>query len=437
MPEIKLQPGQLRALFIAIPTAIVALAVIFVLVGHRTPPAMQMPPQKVILGQTEVRDITQTQEFVAVMEADNIVDLKARVSGFLVAKNFQDGDLVKSGQLLFQIEPDQYKALLDNAQANVLSAQARLVQASLDFDRITDLFHKKTSPKSDYDRSKADYEVAQAAVESAKAAQTQAQLNLDYASIKAPFDGQVSDTPYSEGSLLGPESGVLATVVSVDPILVTFGVSEKIISSAQPESMARHRTMADWQVRLRLGPDQYYDRVGKLTYVAPTVDPKTDTIKFKAKFENPDKLLRPGQILTAVVERTTPEKKLIVPKEAVLTDTDGSYVYVTAQAPANPEHPEAAPGLVAEIRRVTLENGDTLVTEYVVKDGLKAGEKFILKGLLSGGATLRPGAAVEVVSPDQAGAPAGAQAPAKDDQKAPAEGGRAASEPAAAEGASK
>lgn len=401
--------GKLITLFIAIPTLIVLLAVIFIMVGQKKPPPPVMPPQQVILGQVEARDITESREYVAIMESDNNVELKARVSGFLVAKDFEDGDQVKEGQLLFQIEPDQYQAVLDNAEANVLSAQAQFDRATLDFNRTTDLYHKKTSPKSDYDRAKADYEVNQAALLSAVASRTQARLNLQYAAIKAPFDGQISDTPYSVGSLLGPESGVLAAVVSADPILVTFGISDKIITDAQRKDMADQQTIDDWQVRLRLSSGKYYDQIGRFTYIAPTVDPQTDTLKFKAKFANPAKILRPNQIVTAVVERVKPERKLMVPKEAVLTDADGNFVYMPKEAPANPNQPKSPAGLVAEMRRVTLESGDTLVREYIIAEGLKEGESFILKGLMSGGATLRPGAPIKVVDPSTQ-----AQPPAED-----------------------
>lgn len=418
--------GKLIALFIAIPVLIVLLAGIFILVGQRQAPPMTMPPQQVILGQVEARDITESQEYVALMESDNIVELKARVSGFLVAKNFADGDQVKGNQLLFQIEPDQYQAVLDNAEASVLSAQAQFDRATLDFNRTADLYRKNTSPKSDFDKVKADYEVSQAALMSAIASRTQARLNLQYASIKAPFDGQISDTPYYVGSLLGPESGVLATVVSVDPILVTFGISDKIITDAQRQDMADQGTIDDWQVRLRLSSGNYYDQIGRFTYIAPTVDPQTDTLKFKAKFSNPAKVLRPNQIVTAVVERVHPQRKLVVPKEAVLTDTDGNFVYVPKEAPADPNNPNSQAGLVAEMRRVTLESGDSLVKEYIITEGLKEGESFILKGLMSGGATLRANAPIVVATPA-----ADNQAPQNQDSPAAGTEAKAPPEPQA------
>lgn len=386
---------------ILIPVMVVVLALIAVVAFEKRPEPQAMRPQPTVLGKVELREISKTWEYVAQMEADHIVDLKARVEGFLVAKNFSDGDMVWTGQVMFQIEPDQYQALLEEAEADVLSAQAQLDRATLDFNRITDLYNKKTSPKSDYDSTKATFEVAQASLMSAKASLAKARLNLDYAAIKAPFDGQISDTPYSVGSLLGPESGVLATVVSVDPILVTFGISDRIMTSTMNEEMGKQGQLSDWQVRLRLGPDLYYGQPGAFSYVAPMVDRQTDTIKFKAKFDNPDKVLRPGQIVTAVVERKKPERKLIIPKEAVLTDKDGNYVFVPKEVPGNADVPGSKPGQVAEMRRVKVEESG-LDKEYVVTEGLSDGDVFILKGLMSGGATLMPGAAIEIMAPDLA-----------------------------------
>jgi len=406
--------STLTALYILIPLVIVGLTVGFIFWGRQKPPQMAMPPQPVVLETVAARDITDSAEYVAVMESDNIVELKARVSGFLVAKNFEDGDMVAKGQVLFQIEPDQYQALLDSAEASVLSAQAQLDRATLDFTRITDLYRKNTSPKSDYDSSKAAYEVAQAAVMSAEAARAQAKLNLDYASIKAPFDGRISDTPYYVGSLLGPESGVLATVVSVDPILATFGVSDRVITAARRDNISNPSTVNDWQVRLRIGPDHWYDQIGAFAYIAPMVDPQTDTVKFKAKFKNADKYLRPGQIVTAVVERVRPQRRIVAPKEAVLTDTDGNFVYVPKEVPADPKVPGSQAGLVADMRRVTISGGE-LEKDYIIDEGLQEGEKIIRQGLMSGGATLRPGAAIQIASPDGQGRAPGA-GQAKDGQ---------------------
>jgi membrane fusion protein (multidrug efflux system) len=283
------------------------------------------------------------------------------------------------------------------AKAEVLSAKAQFDRATLDFNRINDLYRKNTSTKSDFDSSKAAYEVAAAQLESAQARATQARLNLDYASIKAPFDGRISDTPYSEGSLLGPESGVLATVVSTDPVLAVFGLP----SRAAAEIFQRDDSWygADWLARLKLAPDVYYPGAGRLVYLSPTVDAQTDTVKLKARFDNPDDVLRPGQIVTAVLESAQPRRRLLVPKAAVLTDPEGRYVLTVRE-------PQKGAGLVAERRPVVLDQGE-LDREYFIREGLEAGDKFIIKGLMSGGATLRPGTPVRLAPPEGGPGPAG------------------------------
>ena len=397
----------MKPLFVIIPLAIVALAAIFIGLGFlRGAPPMAMPPQAVILGQVTADNVNISREYVAQLEADNSVDLLARVSGFLVSKNFADGDLVKKGQLLFQIEPDQYQALVDTADAQLLSAQAQFYRATLEFNRITDLYNKRTSPKSDYDSSKAAYEMAKGAMMSAQAGLTEARLNLGYASIKAPFDGRISDTPFSEGSLLGPESGILAQVVSLDPILVTFGVSDKIITRVKGANAPTWQNADEWQVRLRLSNGEVYGHAGQLSYIAPLVDPQTDTVKFKAKFANPDNTLSPNQIVTAIVEKIHPDKRLMIPKEAVLTDTDGNFVYM----PKEVDDGAGGKKLTADMRRITLDS--ELDKNYIIKEGLAEGDKFILKGLLSGGATLTPGATIQI-----------APAPGADGQKPQPENG--------------
>ena len=393
--------------FVLIPAGIVALALVTILAGRRQPPPFNMPPQTVVLGEVRAMSLAESSEFVAQMEADLSVDLKARVSGFLRRRNFSAGDPVVKDQVLFQIEPDQYQALLDMAQAEVISAQAQYDRATLDFNRIRDLFQKNTSTKSDFDTAKAVFEVAEAQVLIARARQIQAQLNLDYATIRAPFTGRISDTPYSEGSLLGPESGILATVVSTDPILAVFGLSSRLLTASG--ILGETSGPGDWQVRLRLAPETFYPQIGRLAYMAPTVDPQTDTVKFKASFNNPEGLLRPGQIVTAILESARPRIRLAVPKEAVLTDAEGQYVLAPRQDPETG-------GWTTERRPVALERDET-DRDYFVKEGLAAGDKIVVKGLMSGGATLRPGAPVSPAPPEGGAEPKTPDQPAGEGDK--------------------
>jgi len=185
-------------------------------------------------------------------------------------------------------------------------------------------------------------------------------------------------------------------VVSTDPILVVFGLSSRLMDAAggpggDPE-------LDNWQARLRLAPETYYTQIGRLVYMSPMVDVQTDTVKFKASFTNPEGLLRPGQIVIAVLERARPRLKLAVPKGAVLTDAEGFYVL----APV--EDPESG-GWSAERRPVVLERGETDL-DYFIKEGLAVGDKILVKGLMSGGSTLQAGAPVRLVPPEEGGGPA-------------------------------
>jgi membrane fusion protein (multidrug efflux system) len=386
-----------KYIFVIIPFIIVVLAVLSVLSGRFwvVPPAPRLP-QNVVVFKISRLIPSASYEVIGILEADKKVELKARVSGFLNKKDFNEGDLVEASRVLFQIEPEQYEAALEAALADELSAKAQLTKSELDFDRISGLYAKRTAPKSDYDTSKANLDVAQATLKSAQARLAQAQLNLGYAFIKAPFTGQVSDTPYSEGSLLGPESGVLATVVSLDPVLVTFGISDKFMSELRRGSstgVIPASKIEDLAVRLKLNGDVFYDLPGEISYVAPLVDRQTDTIKLKARFKNPLGVLAPGQIVVVSLEPSKPESLLIVPKAAVVTTFEGTQVYVPEKMP--PSEPEGQEVVVASTKIIKI--GQEYKEGYVVLEGLEEGEEVLIQGLMVGGARLRPGTPIAIV----------------------------------------
>jgi membrane fusion protein (multidrug efflux system) len=248
--------------------------------------------------------------------------------------------------------------------------------------------------------------VAKATLQAAQARLEQASLNLEYTAVKAPFDGVIGDTPFSVGTLLSPESGVLARVVKADPVEVTFGISDKVMASARlgdPRSGLPGSTVSNLRPRLVINNSDLFEGEGRIVYVAPEVDRQTDTIKFKARFDNPGGTLAPGQSVTVRLEPVDPPTVLLIPKNAVMTAQGESYVYVTAPDPANPA------GLVSQTRPIKV--GFEYEDGYEVLEGLSAGDKIIELGLMSGGARLRPGAPVVIASPEAA-ATASAQAPA-------------------------
>jgi membrane fusion protein (multidrug efflux system) len=373
------------------------LAVLAALSGlfWQTPP-VPPSPQKVVLVEAVETEAFSTYEIIGVLEADQKVDLMARVTGFLVGLQFEEGDAVKAGQVLFNIEPDQYLAAQASAEAALLSAKADFTKAELDFNRAKDLYLKRASPKSDFDAAQAALDVARAKVMTAEASLSQAKLNLGYAEIKAPFDGHVSDTPFSEGSLLSPESGALATVVSQDPVLVNFGVSDKYMAATRlGDGPLPGQRLDNLEVRLKINGSTPYPEPGELVYVAPLVDRATDTIKMKARFANPQGILSPNQSVTVSLTAKTPPKALLVPKSAVMTSSQGSFVFQAVMGKAAGA-PEGSPEFL-QAKVAYLKLGREYDNGYEVLEGLKAGDKVVGLGLMSSGSMLREGAPVEIM----------------------------------------
>ncbi|MDR1296092.1 MAG: efflux RND transporter periplasmic adaptor subunit [Deltaproteobacteria bacterium] len=406
-----------KGVFILIPLAVVVLAAAAVGLGIlRTPKSAPPPPQRVVMAEVTVQPVTSALRAVALISADESVELKARVSGFLVAKDFTEGQAVASGQVLFQIEPDQYKAAVLAAEADQASAQAQLDLAVIEFNRVDGLYRRRSSPKSDYDKALASREVAEAAAKAAGARLETARLNLTYAYVTAPISGVISDTPFSVGTYVTPESGVLATVVSADPVEVSFGLSDSVMAQVRagnPRAGLPGGALDNVKPRLLIGPETYYELDGVFSYVAPQVDRNTDTVKFKARFANPKNVLAPGQSAVVSLEPVAPRSLLLVPKEALMHAEGGSFVYKVS--------PQSTSELVNVEIGVEYDNG------FEVLSGLAEGDQVVSLGLMSYGAMLRPGAPVMIVPAADQGAP-GAPGP---DQAPPADAAASGPDPAA------
>jgi membrane fusion protein (multidrug efflux system) len=248
--------------------------------------------------------------------------------------------------------------------------------------------------------------MARARTLTAKASLDQARLNLGYTTVRAPFAGRVSDTPFSEGALLGPESGVLATVVSQDPILANFGISDKFMAGMRTGTgRLPGRSLDNIVIRLKINGEEFYPEPGELFYEAPLVDRGTDTVKLKASFKNPDGILLPGQSVVINLTAKEPPQVLLAPKPAVMTSSQGSFVYqaVMGRAPGSP--PDSREYLQAQVQPVRL--GQEYENGYEILEGLKPGDKIISLGLMSGGAMLRAGMPVTVEETPPAGGQAG------------------------------
>jgi RND family efflux transporter MFP subunit len=237
------------------------------------------PAPKVTVATPVEQEVSHYFEATGNTAAINTVDLVARVQGFVQAISYTDGDFVKKGTSLFTIEPEPYRLRMEAAKASVTSARAILKQNEAEFARQAELVIKQVSTQANYDKWLAQRDSSRADVQSAEANDQQAEINLGYTNVTAPFDGIVSARQVSIGELVGANSAtVLSTIVQIDPIYVNFNPSERDVLRARAELARTGRTTADLlgtPIEIGLQTESGYPHKGKLDYVAPTVDPST------------------------------------------------------------------------------------------------------------------------------------------------------------------
>lgn len=357
--------------------------------------AQQSAPPIPAVGVVEVAEeqINPFFEFVGKTRAVETVALRARVTGFLEERAFQEGGVVEAGQVLFRIEPDQYQATLAQAEAEKAAAEASLKRAEVDLARFQELAKANNVSQQKVDEAQAEVLVQRAAVTTAEANIQKAQLDVGYTEIKAPVAGRIDLAAFDVGNLIGPDSGVLATINRMDPINVAFSIAETWYLDLVRADLAAKRERGDQDTqaqgrgdasrdfshvpRIRLPDGSLYEHDGSFDFVDNKVDEKTGTVLIRARFPNPDRALLPGQFVKVLVERAEPVGAVMVPQAAVLTDQGGQYVLLVD------DHNRV------ESRRI--QPGQRFGTALEVRDGLTAGERIVLHGIQK----VRPGIAVD------------------------------------------
>ena len=332
-----------------------------------------------------MKGVSQSFEFVGRIKATDKVDLRARVEGFLEKVAFREGQDVKAGDLLYQIEKVQFQAQVDQAKANLASAEAEATNALLQYNRQLELSKHQFSPQATVDQNKAALDTARAKVLQMQAALTQAQVNLDYTDIRAPIDGRIGRTAYTLGNLVNPSSGVLATIVSQDPIYVLFPVSVRDLEIIREARRNEEGGLAKIDIRLRLSNGPEYSHRGTWNLTDPQVDQQTDTLIMRATVPNPERQLIDGEFVTAIIQERREAPKLVIPQAALQVDQSGYYVLVV-----DDQHK-------VEQRRV--QTGPNQETDVVIASGLKEGEKVIVDGIQK----VRPGQIVQETALPTAG----------------------------------
>ena len=325
------------------------------------------PPPAVSVTPVVSREVTETIDYVGRLTAVDKVDIVARVTGFLEERNFKEGQYVKKGDLLFRIEQATYKAAVEQARATLAKAKANEVNAKLQFERGKELVRNQNIPQATVDQREADEQAAQASIMEAQAALDQAEINLGYTEIRSPIDGRIGLAIVTEGNLVQLSSGKLATIVSQDPIYVTFQVSQRNLLDYFRRRAEDPGKNTQVNVRIKLPNGTIYPHPAVSDFLDVQVDPTTDTVTVRATVPNAEHVLIPGGVVGVAVERGAPKSALLIPQSAVLLDQAGRYVLVVDAAKK------------VEQRRVT--TGAEQGRNIVVTDGLKEGEQVIVEGI--------------------------------------------------------
>jgi RND family efflux transporter MFP subunit len=330
------------------------------------------PPPKVTVVTPVERDVTNYFEATGNAAAINTVDLVARVQGFVQAISYADGDFVKKDKSLFTIEPEPYKLKVEAAQASVESSKATLTQAEADFKRQAELVKSQSTALSLYDQTLAKRDSSRADLQSAESNERQAEITLGYTNVTAPFDGVVTARQVSIGELVGASTSptVLATIVQLDPIYVNFTASERDVLQVRANLARAGRTTATLlglPVEIGLQTEDGYPHVGKLDYIAPTVDPSTGTLAARATLANTDRTLLPGYFARVRIG-SQPHPALLVPDVALGSDQGGRYVLVVNK------------DSVVEQRRV--ETRQLVGDLRVIEKGVTKDDRVIVGGIM-------------------------------------------------------
>jgi multidrug efflux system membrane fusion protein len=362
-----------------------AAAVLLFLAGGcqkagQAPPAP--PPAPVTVSQPVARDVVEWDEYQGRMDAVDMVEVRARVTGYLQSVNFKDGVEVKQGDLLFVIDPRPYQMDLDRAGADLQQAQTKFELASNDMARAQRLLKARAISEEEADaRSKAERTSA-SAIESARAAVELAKLNMEYTRVTAPIGGRIGRKLITEGNLVNGNQGqatLLTTIVSMDPIYCYFDVDERsIVKYQQLAREGKGDNIRDGKMacELQLANETGFPHKGVLDFVDNRVDPATGTMRVRGVFANPDRALQPGFFARVRVPGSAKYSALLIPDLAVGTDQEQKFVYTVNETNA------------VEYKIVKL--GPIIDGLRVVREGVLANDWLVVNGLMS----VRPGAMV-------------------------------------------
>jgi RND family efflux transporter MFP subunit len=339
------------------------------------------PPPEVLVTTVTPEDVPRVLERVATLDGFINANINAQVQGYIVARDYTEGSIVRIGDLLFQIDPRPFEAALAQARGTLARDKANQVKADADEKRALDLFTKQVISDQERDTATAAADSTRANVEADEAAVQQAQLNLGYTKILAPIEGVSGFANNQVGDLVGPSTGSLTTVSQIDPIKAIVTVGEGPFTdfvSRHPDPKERNAYIKSLQFQLILGNGEVYPQKGKFYALDRSLDPRTGSIRYEVTFPNPGDTLRPGQFGKVRFVADMKKGAMVIPQQAV-TELQGSYQVA----------------VVGDDNKVSIrpvQMGQRIGTMWEVTQGLKPGDKVVVQGVQK----VREGSAVTV-----------------------------------------
>jgi len=369
--------------------------------GKPAAPPGGFPAAEVGVVTVQPQNVLAPFEYTGQTLGSREVEVRARVNGILLARNFTEGAAVRRGQSLFTIDPAPFEAAAARAEADVAAAEARLAQAKRNAARLMPLLAEKAVSRKEHDDAVSAEQIGDADLKAARARLMEARLNLGYTKVESPIAGVASRAQRSEGTLVSGPDVLLTTVTQTDPIWVAFGIADNEHLRLRKEAESGRLVLpADgrFEVSVKLSDGSVYAKTGRLSFSDIRISPQTGTSEARAEIPNPNGALRPGQFVRVTLTGATRPNAILIPQRAVLEGPQGKFVYVVnGESKAEP---------------LPVEVGEWAGTDWIIIGGLKPGERVIIDGVMKIG----PGAPVKVADP-AAEKPAAARPEAKAEQK--------------------
>ncbi|RGN44093.1 efflux RND transporter periplasmic adaptor subunit [Bacteroides sp. AF16-49] len=364
---------------------IVSIALIiglYYIINRPRKPAPDLPT--VVVEPVERDDVEIYGEYVGRIRAQQFVEVRARVEGYLENMLFEEGTYVNKNQVLFVINQDLYRAKADKVRAQLKKDEAQALKAKRDLERIRPLYEQNAASQLDLDNAIAAYESSTAAVAMSEADLAQAELELGYTIVRSPLSGHISERNVDLGTLVGPGGkSLLATIVKSDTVLVDFSMTalDYLKSKERNINLGQRDSTRSWQpnISITLADNTVYPFKGYVDFAEPQVDPQTGTFSVRAEMPNPKHVLLPGQFTKVKLLLDVREDATVVPQKAVTIEKGGAYIYVVRRD--------------TTVERRFIELGPEFENKLVVERGLEAGEDVVVEGIHK----LAPGMKVRIV----------------------------------------